>query len=179
MVAVDGLFGAKLRIDLGKRYDDVIHHHSSTRERVILRPRQRLPIILEKSASIWNVRKVRVGKVDEPAPHIFLRLLDEVSSDPVAGTTGAGVQHNPDVLVLVKANFDEVIPGTEGPKMVADRMMLNLRMLSKDGVIATCQHHKRQRVLNRDVMPRSTVAYTSIVGATMWNTLLDQQSNNS
>ena len=64
--------------------------------------------------------------------HVLLRQGDEVLPDSVADPARAGVEHQPDRLVLVEADLDEMIAGAEGAEVVLPIAAGEVRILVRD-----------------------------------------------
>src|SRR5262249_62190918 len=88
LVTVDDFhLGAERGEHVTHRRKGRAHHELAVEARVVLRPRDCLDVVVEVLRSLGQIREILVGQVDEPAPHVLLRELDEVASDAVADAT--------------------------------------------------------------------------------------------
>ena len=50
--------------------------------------------------------------------HVRLGEFDEVGANAIADTARATVQHDPDAIVLIQAQFDEMVAGAQCSQMI-------------------------------------------------------------
>ena len=114
------------------RADHVGHHHPPVQRREILRPADRLDIIVEMVGPFREIGEVLVRQVDEPFAHVLLRQLDEEAADRVADAARARMEHHPHAVRLVEAELDEVVAGAERAEMDEVVRLLELRIFVGD-----------------------------------------------
>src|SRR5258706_4953159 len=69
-------------------------------------------------AALLEVGEILVGQVLDVLAHVVLGHLDEKSANPVADTSRAAVQHEPNSLVLVETDLNKVIAGSQRAQMI-------------------------------------------------------------
>jgi hypothetical protein len=94
-----------------QRFEHELHHLLAVRPRVVLRPADRLDVVIEVRRALGEVSEVAVGQIDLLG--VFLRQLDEVGADRVADAAAAGVQHHPDAPGFIEAHLDEVVAAAQ------------------------------------------------------------------
>ncbi|OEI68909.1 hypothetical protein Cus16_1399 [Curtobacterium sp. ER1/6] len=114
VVAVDPL----LLVDrgpehLGQLPDDAVHHLLPVEQGEVLRPPELGDVPLELGRALDEVGQVGVGELDPPALHQPLRDRDVPLRDLVADAPRPGVQEQPDPVLLVEGDLDEVVAGPE------------------------------------------------------------------
>src|ERR1017187_3579915 len=93
--------------------DDAVHHLLTVQQREMLRPAQIPQVGAELVGALGQVSQIRVGQRDPPLPAQGLRDLDVADGELVADAARPGVQEQPDPVLLVEADFDEMVPGSE------------------------------------------------------------------
>jgi hypothetical protein len=63
--------------------------------------------------ALGEVGEVPIGQTTDVPPHVPLCQLDEVAPDDVADTPASRVQHDPEIVVLIQAQLDEMVAATE------------------------------------------------------------------
>ena len=112
VMAVHHFFGDfKLRQFPGslERADKVLHHERAVGHREVLRPMNRFDVIVKVVGPFRQIGQILVRKVDHPFAHILPRQFDEKSSDPISHAPRSTMQHEPNAVVRIEANFDEVV----------------------------------------------------------------------
>ena len=69
-------------------------------------------------AALLEVGQIPVRQILDMLTHILARQIDEEGPDAVADATRAAVQHEPHVIALIQAYFDEVIAGAQRAQMI-------------------------------------------------------------
>lgn len=103
----------EIRKLLAEDVQHMVHHDLAICEGVLLRPVDRRDVIVEEVRAFGQVSEILVRKMDKPAFHFLLGLLDVIGPDTRTDAAAAGVQHDPDAIRLVETDLDEVVPGTE------------------------------------------------------------------
>ena len=103
---------------LAQRGEHRGEHELAVDARVLLRPLDRLDVVVEELGALAQIGEVAVGQVDLLALHLAPRELDEVRADPVAGAAAAAVEHHPDAVLLVEADLDEVVAAAERAELL-------------------------------------------------------------
>jgi hypothetical protein len=67
-----------------RRLEHRAHHQLAVRERIALRPLDRLDVVVEVLAALAQIGEIGVGQVDARALHVLARERDEIAADPVA-----------------------------------------------------------------------------------------------
>ncbi len=80
-------------------------------------------------------------------------------------TARAGVQHHPHRALLVEAELDEVVPGTERAELVDARLVPQLRVPLDGGLVASLESGPCASVSLRNIVPRTPVALAAVIGA--------------
>jgi len=86
VVAVDrfdlgfGGFSVKSSIESPRR---LAEHDLPVCHREILRPPDRLNVIIEVVGALWQVGKIGIWQIDEPPAHVFFGPLDEIGPNRV------------------------------------------------------------------------------------------------
>ncbi len=70
-------------------------------------------IVIEVFSAFREVGEITIRQVGHQAFHILARQLDEVIGDAVADAATAGMQHDPDLVVFIQADFNEVIAAAQ------------------------------------------------------------------
>src|SRR4051794_1300794 len=96
----------------------VIHHDAAVPSSIILRPADRLDVIVEVLRSFFEISKVDVRQIFMQPAHVISSEFDEVRTDPVSNPPGSAMQHEPDIVRLVEADFNEMIPGAERSEVI-------------------------------------------------------------
>ena len=109
--------------------EHAVHHLVAIEARELLRPVQVANVIVELLGALGEVGEVAVGQRDVLLPANLLRAANVVIADPVADAARAGVQREPDGVVFVETNLDEMIAA-------AERAERELPVASKFGVVA-------------------------------------------
>ena len=99
--------------------DDAVHHLLAVEVGEPLRPPQRLHVAPELRLALDEVGEVGVGEADPAPAALLLRDLDVLHGELVADTARAGVQEQPDPVLLVEAHLDEVVARAERPELHA------------------------------------------------------------
>jgi hypothetical protein len=115
--------------------DHIAHHQIAVDQRVILRPVHCADIVLEVLCALRQVGEVLVRQVDHPLAHVLLRQFDEEGSEAIAHAARPRVQQKPDVLVSIKADLDEMVPGTQSTQVLDPLNMVQLGVLLDDRVV--------------------------------------------
>jgi hypothetical protein len=92
-----------------------VHHLLPVEQGELLRPPQVADVGPELGLTLNQVRQVRVGQADPPLTALLLRDLDVPRRELVADAAASGVQEQPDAVMLVEADLDEVDPAAENP----------------------------------------------------------------
>src|SRR5512134_4038157 len=95
-----------------------LHHFLAVGARVVLRPADRLDVVVEVLRVLREVGEVRVGQANIVPLRILLRQLDEVGPDRVADAAAAGVQHRPHAIRLIEADLDEMVAAAQRAELV-------------------------------------------------------------
>src|SRR5262245_16809219 len=82
--------------------------------------------------AFFEVGQIGVRQLPVVALHVAARELDEEAPDRVTDAARPAVQHHPDVIGLVHADLDEVVPGPEGAQMYAVIAPAQLGVLALD-----------------------------------------------
>src|SRR4051812_13226865 len=96
----------------------------------------RLYIIREVVRALWQVRQIFVRQIDEMLPHIFFGQSDKVTSDSIPHAARPAVKHEPDGVISIKTNLDEVIPSSERTEVVQIVASPQFGMSLQDRVVA-------------------------------------------
>src|SRR5262245_57388049 len=91
----------------------VFHQESAISHGEVLRPMDRLHIVIEVVRTLWQVRQIFIRQIDEMLPHIFFGQSDKVTSDPIPYAARPTVKHEPDSVISIKTNLDEVVSSSE------------------------------------------------------------------
>src|SRR5437588_8078939 len=65
-------------------------------------------VIVEMLCAFREIGQVLVGQVDEKLLHVFASQLDEIAPHAIAYAPRTAVQHKPNTISFIEANFDEV-----------------------------------------------------------------------
>src|SRR5580658_9942901 len=103
----------RLRNRLAHREHYILHHDFAILPCKVLRPLDRLDVVVEVFGAFWEVSKILIGKVNHPGPHILLRKFYEVRADRIPHAARTAVKHEPHRVRLIETYLDEVIAGTE------------------------------------------------------------------
>ena len=115
MVALDSfllnlpLVPALLEKQVGQLSHHAVHHLLAVEQRELLRPEEITNIIPELQRPLYEVGQGRVRQGDEPPLHQPLGRVHVLLRQLVADAPRAGVQHDPDPVILVQGNFNEMI----------------------------------------------------------------------
>src|SRR5690606_28227036 len=100
--------------------------------------------------------------------------LDEEGADAVADAARTAVQHDPDTVVLVETDLDEVVARAESAEVPDVPSAVELRMACDDALVSGLQPLPCGLRFGRDaVAPRTTVVATAAVGAPVRHGALD------
>ena len=141
--------GVERRQMPAQRLDDERHHAAPVRHRVILRPVDRLDIVVEEFRALAEVGEIAVGQVHVVALHVAPRGRDEMTAKHVADAARTGMQHHPRAILGIEANFDEMIAAAQRTQLAdpgARELALHLhhfRMLFDDAVEPLRQRTRR------------------------------------
>ena len=124
---------------MANRTHDVIHHDAPVPSSVVLRPADRLNVIVEVLCPFFEISKVDVGQILLQPAHVIARELDEVGADPVSNSPGSAMQHEPNVVRLIEADFNEVIAGAERSKVIGVVRGRRTRVFRDDRLITFVQ----------------------------------------
>src|SRR5262249_37910739 len=124
-----------------------------------------------------EIREVLVGQVRNVRPHVVLRHLDEERPDTIAHAARAAVQHEPDLVVLVQANLNEMIASSESAEMIDVIAAINLRIFFAVGLLPDLELPPHAGLTARDFAPRAFVALAAIVCAPVWYGLFDRAAD--
>ena len=83
----------------------------------MLRPPEIPDVVPELMGPLDQVGEVRVGQRDRPLRGQPAGDLDVLHGEPVPDAAGAGVQEQPDPVLLVEADLDEVVARAEGAQL--------------------------------------------------------------
>ena len=130
------------------RVQHQLDHLGAVRARVVLRPADRLDVIIEMLRALGKVRQVAVRELQLGSFRVALGELDEVGADGVADAAASRVQHHPDAVRLVQAHLDEVIAAAERaelmhPARVPADALLDAGMLCQDARQAAAEVLRR------------------------------------
>ena len=103
-------------------FDDPLeprHHDLTVRASVVLRPLQIAPVGIKFGGAGDEVGEVGIGETLSRHAGQFFSGADVGLGQHVADVPRAGVQHEPDALFFVEANFDEVVAAAEGAELFA------------------------------------------------------------
>ena len=90
--------------------DDAVHHLLAVQVGEPLRPPQCLHVRPELGLALHQIGEVTVGQADPPLLALHLGDLDVLHGELVADAAGPGVQEQPDAVVFIEADLDEVVP---------------------------------------------------------------------
>ncbi len=136
----------------------LLHHQFAVGQRIVLRPVHRADVVLEVLRALRQVREVLVRQVDHPLAHVVLCQLDEKGAEAIAHATRSRVQQEPDVLVLIEADLDEMVPRAQRPEVIDALHMIQLRILVDDRLdtpAPSSPTRPRDAPEHRDHAPRS------------------------
>src|SRR5262245_40968930 len=101
-----------------QRLEHEVHHFLSVGARVVLRPADRLDVVVEMPCTFREIGEIPIRKLNPVSLGILLRQLDEVRADRIADAAAARMQHDPDAVRLVEADLDEVVAAAERAELV-------------------------------------------------------------
>ena len=110
-----------------------------------------------------EIRKIHIGQIDEEALHVVPRQLNEVAAHAVADTTRPTVEHEPDVIRFVQADFNEVVARTKRAQVIRVVAAIELGVLGQDRIVSwlhSAPHFQRPR---GNVAPCAAVACSAMV----------------
>ena len=168
VVAVDGFeFGGE-RADfagIADGGDDLAHHEIAIGAGKILSPFDGFDVIEEMLGAFGKVGKILVGEIGDVLLHVFAGEFDEVGAHAIANAARAGVKHEPDVVRLVEADFNEMIAGAESAEMIGVIAAIKLGMFFEDGVIARLEIEPGVFGVSGDDVPSAQIAASAVIGA--------------
>ncbi len=139
VMAVDRLVGSFERREVAaQRLEDQFQHFAPVGECIVLRPADRLDVVVEKPGPFVEPGEVAVGEMGVAFLHRLARLGDEVLADAIADAAAARVQHCPNVGAFVEADLDEVVAAAERTHLpypftfVVALHLADLRVLAND-----------------------------------------------
>ena len=103
--------------------------------------------------------------------HVILRQLDEKRAEPIPYASRARVQQEPDVLVLIEADLDEVVPGAERPEMIHPLRVIQLGILVDDHAVGRLKLRPYLEMMGGGVAPSAAIILADVMGATVWHPL--------
>ena len=74
------------------------------------------------------------------------------------------MQQEPDVLVFIKADLDEVVPGAKRSQVIHPLRMIQLGILLDDRLICGLHLRPHIEVMRRSIAPRAAIVLPAVVG---------------
>src|SRR5690625_6779211 len=71
---------------------------------------------MEVLSVVGQVGQILIGELDAQIFHMAFGASNKVAANEVTNATRARVQHHPDLLVFIEADFYKVVARTQGPK---------------------------------------------------------------
>src|ERR1700678_2066823 len=168
---------ARLDLDAERvpyRADRAFEHHATVRHRILLRPMYGGNVIVEILRPFGQVRKIFIWQVDEVLAHVGFGQFGKIRSDQVPNPARSAMQHHPDALLFIEANFDEVIPRAERTEMSERSPVVYARMLIDDGTKRGFERIPRAgHRLWRLRLPGARIVTLPMIGPSMRNRRLD------
>ncbi|MPM79784.1 hypothetical protein SDC9_126826 [bioreactor metagenome] len=144
--------------DLAGGGDHVDHHCIAVTARVILRPTHGFDVVGKVLRTFLEVGEILVRQVGDVLTHVGLSQFDEQVADGVPHPARTGVQHEPHMIGLVEADFDEVVAGAQRSQMLVVVGVLQARVLFGDAREARQQGRPHGVDRGRRVFPGALVA---------------------
>ena len=120
--------------------EDSTQHDVPVEGRVVLAPTDRCHIFVEPIGAFGQPSEVGVGKINPPFLTLALSQFDEVPAHPVADPARTAVQHDPDEILLVQADLDEMVATAERTQLLLGRGLTCYQAAWDDVVAAAvCQ----------------------------------------
>src|SRR5580700_4409743 len=157
--------------------DQVTHHQLAVGQRVVLRPVHCADVVLEVLRALRQVCEVLVRQVDHPLAHVVLCQLDEEGAEAIAHAARSRVQQEPDVLVLIEADFDEMVPRSKRPEVIDALNMVQLRILVDDRLIQMLHLRPHSRVMRRGIQPSAAIVLATVVGTSVRHRFLNRRAD--
>src|SRR6516225_856264 len=181
VLAVDGLHVRRkgpYPAGIADRFDDLADHEVAIDARKVLSPFDRLDVIPEMFGVLWEIRQVLVRQILNQPLHVFFGELDEVGAHAVPDAAGAAVQEEPDVLGLVETDFDEVIAGAQGAKVIGVVAAVEFGVFFKDGVVAVSEFGDPNfEIAGGDDLPGPLIALATMIRSSVRHGFFDCGAN--
>src|SRR5579872_7577 len=118
VVALDGfLYPHAAAHEVLQAAPGAVHHLVAIEQSELLCPPQIPQVRPELRLALDEVGEVYVGQADPPALALLLRDLDVPDCEFVTDAARSGVREKPHAVLLVKADFDEVVPRPEAAEL--------------------------------------------------------------
>jgi len=117
----------RVRHRLGQNLHDSPHHFGSVLERVVLGPQHAVDVRGKVVGALDKVGEIRVVEgLVERLLQLVLRPPNMFLSEQVARTTRARMQNDPDPIVLVNGELDEVVAAAQRSELGRDLLRVEL-----------------------------------------------------
>lgn len=148
---------------LAQRPEHCGEHQLAIHPRIFLCPVDGLDVFVEQLRALAHKGEVAVGEPDLVALHLAPRKVDEMSSDAIAGAAAAAVQHHPDAIILIEADFDEVIAAAERSQLLVWVLVLDRCVALDDPRVSIRQRAPGARDAHGRVLPGADPPFAAAV----------------
>ena len=151
VMAVDG---CNLRFDLATErvLQRLLHqkqHDVAVQCRIVLAPTQRGDVLVEFDAAFIEPRQIAIRQRRRVAPRQLLRGCDRRFADGFADVTAARMQHDPNALAFIEAQFDKMVASTECAQLLPHALVIELADACHDLQAVEARRQRVETTLQR------------------------------